>query len=84
VRALAGWLMILGAVVAGLVSLLGAVSGLLTLPKVMDSQDVSYAVGSVVGQVVVVVLMFVLARKLLRAGRTRLSKTSDTSARDAT
>lgn len=71
-RTLTGWLLIAGGLLAGFVSLLAAVAGILSLQKVLTGPGFPYAAGYLIGYLLVVVVMFVLSQRLMKAGRARL------------
>lgn len=69
---LTGGLMVAGALLAGLVSLLGAVAGILSFQQALAADGVPYAAGVLAGHLVVAVLLFIFSQKLMRAGKARL------------
>ena len=78
------WIMIIGSVLLGLIGVLAAISGVLTLINALSGESSAYGMGYAAGQVIVVILIFAIAWKLLAKGKSLLSSAPAGSASDTT
>jgi hypothetical protein len=77
------WAMIVMSVLVGLVGLAATLSGALTIVKAISGQSSAYGMGYAVGQLVAIVIIFAIAWKLFKKGRSLLSSTSQGTAGSA-